>query len=482
MNIVASLLAKLGLNNSEFKANLKDSVDETKNFEKSWKDIGKLFAAGGLTTAVLGFFRSMIEHARDSKGAFDENTEAVKRFGDSWDGITTGAKDAGVWVLGWLNRIGEEIGIFIKGWLRGFGVFVDSIKTLDFKGALGALSKGLAEVRKEEAVLHETEKSLFETQQKIAQQGEANAKRTKREKQEEEKQIKALEKAEKEAADAREKAADEQIKLMDKKAELQYNALSIEEKIKRLTAEQLEITISIERMKREGIDTDHAEVALLEVQAKLAKAKGEQKQKEEKITRDLLKSETEIGEMTQENLLKFRDIVRAKIMSLEAEGGVTDELRKQLDLIDRMVRKKKEELDITLKIRGRTDEDLTDRELQAKLSVLQDDLTRRGDMLSKMQGGVAYGGAPQDPMLKMMRDQFDQAARELQARNTVRRQVDMYGEEGASRFYGTNMPEFERLLRLATPQTDAKQTVNLLQDIQQRLSGAKPIFGQKPGG
>lgn len=99
----------LGLKSDSFASGLKRASDETKAFEKDWKSMAKLFGAGGMVGLVVQFFSTIIEHARNAKGAIDENTSAVRRFGDgvkdTWDIVM----DAVVSDMGMLNRTGEQL-------------------------------------------------------------------------------------------------------------------------------------------------------------------------------------------------------------------------------------------------------------------------------------------------------------------------------------------------------------------------------------
>ena len=74
----------LGLKPEGFKAGIKQASDATKSFEKDWKNLGKIFSAGGLVYLVTGFFRTIIDHAKEASTSVDENTAAVRRFGSRW--------------------------------------------------------------------------------------------------------------------------------------------------------------------------------------------------------------------------------------------------------------------------------------------------------------------------------------------------------------------------------------------------------------
>jgi hypothetical protein len=85
---LSTIQASLGLNTSDFSTKAKAAEKELKQFSEGVGNIGKEFSAGGTITAVMGFFNGVIASARDSKDALDENVQAVRRFGDSFDPIS----------------------------------------------------------------------------------------------------------------------------------------------------------------------------------------------------------------------------------------------------------------------------------------------------------------------------------------------------------------------------------------------------------
>jgi hypothetical protein len=461
MSFTSSLIAKLGMNNAEFKAKLKESVDESKSFERGWKDLGKLFAAGGITTAVIGFFRSMIEHAREATGQIDSNTAAVRRFGDSWDSTVKGAKNFGVQFLGTLNQVGEYIGLTLKGWARGFSNFWEHLKNLDFKEAFASFSKGLEEVAREEVVLRETEQALFETQERIAKEGKRRAAEAKKQREEEKEKIKEIEKAEREAEQAREKAAEAHMRLMDKKAELQFEALSTEEQIQKLAKDEETIRRNIAKMKREGVDTTATEIALIETQNELAKRRAKHTKEEEDSTSKLLLSEEEMLKLSEEQLPQQIKLVEAAILKAKAEGRVTAELEAQLRLLKEIVEKKKEDIAVTNQ-RGRDNEDLSDRELKEKAHNLRTHL----EAAKASKNSIAF----------MFERDLQAVEFELGRRAGFRRAYAREGEAALERYSAFDEQTLRNYVR-PEDEKRAQQTLETLQDIQQRLSGAKPIFG-----
>jgi hypothetical protein len=116
----SDLLYSLGLDITDFKTSAKASKEAADDIKKSFKGFKDVLAAGGVATAVFGFFSQVIDYAQQSKGKLDENTAAVKRFGDAIDQAKDLSLKAGTLVLGTFNRLGEAIGEAINiarfGW------------------------------------------------------------------------------------------------------------------------------------------------------------------------------------------------------------------------------------------------------------------------------------------------------------------------------------------------------------------------------
>jgi hypothetical protein len=110
-----SLIAKLGLNSSEFHQKIGNAEKGLKSFSGGVGNIAKVFTAGGSITAVTSFFNKIIAHARESGDALDANVQAVGRFGEAMTNARTSVMDFGVQAVGTLNRFGESIGTNIKG-------------------------------------------------------------------------------------------------------------------------------------------------------------------------------------------------------------------------------------------------------------------------------------------------------------------------------------------------------------------------------
>lgn len=121
----------LGLKPEGFRAGMKQATAETKEFESGWKGLAKIFAAGGFTTLVLGFLRSVVDHARESKDQLDQNTAAVVRFGNSWDSAKKTFMDVAVQGLGTLANWVEKGAIGIASLVYGVDAASDALNEMD---------------------------------------------------------------------------------------------------------------------------------------------------------------------------------------------------------------------------------------------------------------------------------------------------------------------------------------------------------------
>lgn len=138
-----SVIARLGLNSSEFHAKLNGAEKGLKRFSEGVETMAKVFTAGGIITAIGRFFGTIIDAARSSEDHLDANVQAVRRFGDSIDGITAKAKEFGISIVGTLNRAGEGLGSLVKGAAAFFSFRSDEYVQAEL--ALGRTAKAAAE-------------------------------------------------------------------------------------------------------------------------------------------------------------------------------------------------------------------------------------------------------------------------------------------------------------------------------------------------
>jgi len=116
----SDLLYSLGLDITDFKTSAKASKESADDIKQGFKGLKDVLAAGGVATAVLGFFSQVVDYAQQASGKLDENTAAVKRFGDAIDANKKEVLGWGAQLLGFLNRAGEGWGLLIRGFIDGF--------------------------------------------------------------------------------------------------------------------------------------------------------------------------------------------------------------------------------------------------------------------------------------------------------------------------------------------------------------------------
>ncbi|MBC7367562.1 MAG: hypothetical protein H7343_12275 [Undibacterium sp.] len=118
----ADLLYSLGLDISDFKTSAKATKESADDIKRGLKGFKEVIEAGGVAAAVFGFFSGVIDYAQNAKGKLDENTSAVKRFGDA---LKEGKETVMIWgaqLLGVVNRAGEGFGLIIRSMIDGYEV------------------------------------------------------------------------------------------------------------------------------------------------------------------------------------------------------------------------------------------------------------------------------------------------------------------------------------------------------------------------
>lgn len=196
MALTDEIAIKLGIQTGDLKAALADAnasirqfkdtgksepgglEDNVKGIQKSLRQLKEFFAAGGIIQAVKGFFEMAIANARDTKGAVDENFEAVRRFGDGVDSTVSTLKNWATEALGFVNRVGEAYGSLINR-VRGVSAEQEKIR-LQIASDADAAEARLAKSREENspekiaaaneklaAVLRKNQEEQLEGQAKI---------------------------------------------------------------------------------------------------------------------------------------------------------------------------------------------------------------------------------------------------------------------------------------------------------------------------
>lgn len=129
MAVVDEIAVKLGIQKGDLKAALLDANADIKTFGaqgkghvdgltgaiketgKAMQTFRQLLAAGGMIEAVRGFYDLAINYAKEHTKDTDDQTEAVRRFGEQIKSTGNIAGKTATQVLGVLNQIGEGFGI-----------------------------------------------------------------------------------------------------------------------------------------------------------------------------------------------------------------------------------------------------------------------------------------------------------------------------------------------------------------------------------
>jgi hypothetical protein len=221
----------------------------------------------------------------------------------------------------------------------------------------------------------------------------------------------------KETAEKERERAEEHIAAMDKLVELKFQRLSVDQKIAKLAAQEAEITENVRKMKRDKVDSAHAEVALMETQNQLA----------------------ELRQQKAEALAKTED-------------ERTAELARQLKLLDDQLAR--------LTAISRTGRDY---EAQST-TALEGALGRARRNLQDVKEHQFQTGfdSPADTLLAF---EIRRMESELASRRTVSNFAERHGEEAARRQFGDTATE----QALRDVQTEAKRTTQAVESISERL-------------
>lgn len=303
------LLYSVGLDITDLKTSARAAKEQADDIKRGLKGFKDVIEFGGVGVAVVSFFRSVFEFARNAKGPIDDNVAAVRRLGDQLEQSSNTAKGWGAEYLGRIVRIGEWLGTGARALLEWDS---NVIKTELSAQKLDRTLMEAAEKRKKEAdefkklnegiVSAQTEASQLllkqlstqeqfnlaaaryeEIQRLLANfQGEALERRrlelklqqasvdvlkldAELNKEEREKKKKATD----EAA----KASDQHIAQMEKLVKLRFDELTDAEQLVVIERQREQIVASIAQFKKDGKDTSSAEIALLETTNELEKVR-----------------------------------------------------------------------------------------------------------------------------------------------------------------------------------------------------------------
>ena len=212
-----------------------------------------------------------------------------------------------------------------------------------------------------------------------------------------------------------------------------------------------------ERMTRREKMTDEAKLTdirkeLLQVQKSIATTQNEMKSG---VT-DVTTGSEQLLELKKKEVELQKEIVNL------TKGTVVEEKKVQEVVLETM----------KIKNTGKGDKELSDRELERKISTLRADVQDRSDAVFQGRGYSTAGvGGAYDPMLGPQQSYLQQAMAEQNLRNKVRMDVRAFGEQRAFEMNpGISEQRFSEITNTAT-QLDT--IANRLQSIDQRLAGSK---------
>lgn len=460
------IMLMLGLNASGLFGGLKRASDEVKGFEKDWRGLQKIFGAGGITYAVIGFFEKMISAAREAKDNITDNYEAVRRFGDSIDQFVNKTTGWFVNLLGWLNRAGEAWGslvVLLRDNPSDFGASeateqaaIEVERNLakakkhaaDFKRineGLRSEQEKLNEVRLKSLTLQEQfnarENDLFKlVVQRSNYEGDTLGRRELDLKiaQAKTKVVEAEVALNKENAAALKKGFDEDLqwvrehdKMQAELKQAKFDSLSIDQQAAVLAREQSELTAAIAKGKRDGTDTVALEIELQKVINDLGAVRVDQVKKiadAEERARKAAEGRAEAAKMTQKayEAITF-GITNGGHDAQQIQGAEADALRE-------LVSRNNNQL-----------------------------------MFLRQNPGSAFdfGNSLQ---ITRLENENRRIQRELDLRASIQRDVGFYGKEGARSFFGGDPLVFDQLVdRFTREQDRTDKQIDILQDIVRRI-------------
>ena len=454
------LLFSVGLDVADLKTSAKVAKEQADDIKRGFKGFKDVLEFGGVGAAVLGFFKSVIDYANDLKGPLDENTAAVRRFSEGLTATKEGFLSAGAQFLGFFNRAGEGLGALVRSMIDGKEA-VKQAAQIERESA-EAIAKIEAEKKKngedykrikEQMASLEKEAEQIQLKQLTnqeqfnlaAQKYEELVRRLGSE------QLTTLERRQlelelqktsvdvlktdaalkKETADEQKKAVEAEAKsrkehneLIDKKLKLQFDALSTDKQVAALVRDEEALRKTIAQFKRLGLDTTEQEVALLETQERLGKVR-----------------ETQAKELTAETARQ-----------VEEQKRVTEELARQAQQKDFL-----QKIEVR---KGRSDTDLTDRELAEKIANARRNITalEQSDPMGKYRG---LGFLDQQTL--------DSALAEQRTRSEFRRLYEREGESAFRRYSAFDEDRLRQYIRPEDEKRAAKQAADIA-DIAQRIA------------
>jgi hypothetical protein len=436
------IMLLLGINKSGFSKGLHDATVEAKAFGKEWGNMKKLFAAGGLLTTAAFFFRSIIDHAQETRDRLEKMGEpvpghirSVAEFGDALKQVKDAALDAAVYIVSGWTQIGEAIGSGINR-LLGVSEAQENIAMRAFKDAEAA-------------------------EQRLAKAREENSP---------------------------EKIAAAEERLAKVRRDNAFEQASTHEKINILLAEQLDLRRLVDGTGEKSIKGAEARIALEKNLNELRKLgiaiEKEKADAEAAAAKAAAEQENAANQRAAEAARKRQEAAEA---AAEAEERIAAAAKIAADEAARAARIKAEQVELNQKIRsdfmaGITMGGYSSAQIQdASDAALRQALARNNERLPLLQQnpGSAFDFG-NSLTITRLENENRRIQAELAKREGLRRSVDFLGVEGARRQFGGDPLAFDRLVDQFTRQQDrTDEQIGLLRDIKDQLRGGDQ--GNLPG-
>jgi len=470
----ADLFYSLGLDVTDFKAGARAANEQADEIKKGLRNFKDVIGAGGVGFAVLGFFRAVVTHARESKGAVDENTAAVQRFGAAMEQNKKEALGWGAQFLGTLNRVGEILGLIGRMQIEGGQGFWKSLLSGDVSAALGSYKKAYTDVTRE----HQRDVELSKEEIRIAAEKQQYAAEDKR-------------------------LRDEATRLNEQERSYWLANLTSQERVNQLANEYAAINrqladfqgTALERREKEN-DLRKTGLALLQANHDLIK---ENAQKEKESAADAKRAAADREKFLDDQAKKNEEIAKLQLKGTE---NLTDAEKVQLEILTGKLDKRKAEAEIALLL-AKGVENLTDEE-KKRLAALTGQTAQITKQLEKVKEQAAvimsmnvrgfkqFGEAEDDALrdliaksnsqiqrnqillstspdslttrmdIARLQQEAANAAQELAFRRNFERDLELGGEERARRNFKGDPLQFEEVLQRMTNQWQKQDKTNQL--------------------
>lgn len=460
------ILLLLGLNVTSFSAGMKLAHDQSKSFEKSWRDMRRVFTAGGVATVMLAFLREFARQAQEARGKLEElgqpipqGVQSLATMGDAMDGF---------------GKIASTVvGFVLAGWKDIFDVIGSGVNRM----------RGISEAQENLAVAAAKAADMAEA--RLAKAREANSPE----------KIKAAE-------DALAKARHDHA----------YESASDEGKLNMLLEENLKIRKEVEATGEHSIKGAQARIDLEKnltqlhtVGAAIDKTIGDKNKEGYDFMVKRAKAEEENDEKHQKYLFDHLDLTD-QITELETkaaalQGPANKDIAKQVELDDVLTTLDEKRAALATQIaaaataaaeatkkQAQTAEQIRDtytqifaltmgghgnKEIQgANDAALQELQRRNNQQLDAIKGGpgrVNIGGGTdisQTLQISRLENENRRIQAELSERNKIRGSETNQGPAGARRSFSGDPLVFDRLVdQFSRTQDRTDKTNGLLEDL-----------------